>query len=146
MLGVEHPEYAEALFGRATAREKVGNPSGARSDLEEAVSILSRAQGDGHPRTQAARIWLGAVLFRSGALVEATTTFERARNDAQQRDPPDISTRVDAEVWLGQVAFERGDRDRAEEMLRAAEQGAGDALGDSVRERMERLRAQLGSE
>ena len=76
--GTDSVDYADALVGRATLWEGIGEYAKARADYESGLPVLVQRYSDVHPVTAIARLTYAGVLDRLGVRDAAQAQFEIA--------------------------------------------------------------------
>ena len=161
-------DLAMTLINLGASRVKAGNPKDAEAPAREAIEILKRILGSGHPTTSTAQLTLAAALEGLGRGEEALGLLYRARSEADAaghgahrvagavalrigrivvvRDRPQGLAELRRAVELGRVSYGDEHPEYANLLMELAAWTSGEEARQAVTKAHAIYRARLGEE
>ncbi len=130
-FGVNHPNYATALYNLAHVYNAQGNQADAEGLYKSALAIQEKALGASHPYVAASLNGLANVHYEQGKLADAAGLYKRAltiREKALGADHPDVAETL---YNLAHVYYDQGKHAEAEGLYKRALAVREKALGAS---------------
>ena len=118
--GRRHPTVGQAHQNLCAVAWRQQDFARSEKHCRAAADVYAASIGPDHRTTAKSRLYLGRALRKLGRLEEAQTEIERARTTYEKTLPPENVERIQADVYVAQVAAERGNFGEAETLARRA--------------------------